>query len=139
MRKETIDKFELYSFAIYLYFYTYLYSYLFEQTLLNLILYSTFGNITLYYFINHNIIKFMTHSYWRNNLNQVSVPQLLTCISNIYLKNNFELITNNNYIKLPISIFINYTISKLYKNEHKDSRNLRFIITLFFSFISFIF
>ena len=139
MRKETIDKFELYSFTIYLYFYGYLYSYLLQQTLLNFILYNTFGNITLYYLINHNIIKFMTHTYWRNNLNEISVPQLLTCVSNIYMRDNFQLILNNNYIILSINIFIDYIINKIYKNEKKESRNLRFIITIFFFFISFIF
>jgi len=139
MRKETIDKFELYSFAIYLYFYAYSYLYLFEQTLLNFILYSIFQNIILNYLINHNIIKFITHTYWRDNLNEISVPQLLTCISNIYLRNNFKLIINNKYIILPINIFIDYVINKIYKNEIKESRNLRFIITIFFFFISFIF
>lgn len=139
MRKETIDKFELYSFTIYLYFYAYSYSYLFQQTLINFILYSTFKNIILQYLINHNIIKFMTHTYWKNNLNEISAPQLFTCISNIYLKNNLELIINNNYIILPINLFIDYIINKIYKNEKKESKNLRFIITIFFFFIGFIF
>jgi len=139
MKKETIDKFELYSFTIYLYFYAYLYSYIFEQTILNFILYSIFENIILHYLINHNIIKFITHTYWRNNLNEISAPQLLTCISNIYLKKKLQLIINNNYIILPINIFINYIIKKIYKNEEKESTNLRFIITIFFFFINFIF
>lgn len=139
MTKETIDKLELYSFTIYLYFYAYAYSYLFQQTFINFILYSIFKNIILHYSINHNIVKFMTHTYWRNNLNEISVPQLLTCISNIYLRNNLQLIINNNYILLPINISIDYIINKIYKNEKKESQNLRFIITIFFFFISFIF
>ena len=139
MTKETVDKIELYSFTIYLYFYGYFYFYIFQQTLINFLLYNIFANIILYYIINHNIIKFITHNYWRNNLNKISMPQLLTCISNIYLRNNFKLIINNNFTILFLNIFIDYIIKKIYKNEKRESTNLRFIITIFFFFIDFIF
>ena len=107
------------------------------MNLLNIIISNLSTNLLLNYFIDHNIIKFISHKYWRNNLNQLSMPQLITCSSHIYLNSSLSLFGNNLYVKSPIYFFIYFMISKMYKNEIKESIYLRFMIIMSFIFLDF--
>ena len=118
----SFDKYEFYSFTIYLYGYGLFYLFIFEQELLKAIFFNFFINYILHYFINHNILKFIGHKYWRTNLKDVAIPQLISCSS--------QLVTYNysNRIMIPVNIMIFYLIDKIYKKEISYSRNLRIII-----------
>ena len=137
--KIILDKYEMYSFTTYLYFYGFFYIYIFEQKFLIAILSIIFSNIIFYYIFNYNFISLICHSYWKNNLNTIAMPQLLSCVSNIMISNN-TLISKHTYvITIPINILLFNFIGTLYKNEIIESRNLRFIITILYFFIRFIF
>jgi hypothetical protein len=133
--KYIIDKFEMYSFTLYLYFYGFFYLYVFEQKFFTAILTSILSNILFYQAFNFSFITLITHTYWKNKLNTIAMPQLLSSVSNIIIyKNKF----NNQYINIivnPLYIFLFYFINKLYNNEISESKNLRFIITILFFFL----
>ena len=57
VNKQLTDSFELYTFAIYLYFFTFFILYTSEQSFLKMILYNSFGNIFLQYTLNYNILN----------------------------------------------------------------------------------
>jgi hypothetical protein len=133
--KYIIDKYEMYSFTIYLYFYGLFYLYVFEQKFFTAILTSILSNILFYQIFNFSFITLITHTYWKNKLNTIAMPQLLSSISNIIIyKNKFDNIYINIMIN-PLYIFIYYFINKVYNNEITESRNLRFIITFLFFFL----
>ena len=141
MTKILTDKYELYSYTIYLYFYAFFYMYLFEYNFFKGLLINIVGNTLFYYVFGYNIISFMCHKYWKNNLNTISMPQLLSCASNIFVHNYIN-IFNNKYdilIILPTNIFLNMTIKNIYKDELIYSTNLRFIILMLFLFFKIIF
>ena len=136
--KFILDKYEMYSFTTYLYFYGFFYLYIFEQKILVIFLSMIFSNVIFYYLFNYNFISLMCHSYWKNNLNTIAMPQLLSCGSNIVIYN--LLINRYTYVvSIPVNILLFKFIGSLYKNEIMESRNLRFIITLLFFFIRSIF
>jgi hypothetical protein len=137
--KFILDKYEMYSYTTYLYFYGFFYLYIFEQKILIAILSIIFSNIIFYYIFNYNFISLMCHSYWKNNLNTIAMPQLLSCASNIIIYNNTFISKYTYVITIPINILLFNFISTLYKNEIIESRNLRFIITILFFFIRIIF
>ena len=130
-----LDKYEMYSFTTYLYFNGFFYLYIFEQNFFTAILISILSNILFYQIFNFNFITLITHTYQKNRLNTIAMPQLLSSISNIIIyKNKFE----NEYINIminPIYILFYYCINKLYINEISESKNLRFIITILFFFL----
>jgi len=137
--KLILDKYEMYSFTTYLYFYGFLYLYILEQKFLIAILSIIFSNIIFYYMFSYNFISLMCHLYWKNNLNTIAMPQLLSCASNIMICNNTFISNNTFVITIPIDILLFYFIGEFYKNEIIESKNLRFIITILFFFIRFIF
>jgi len=137
--KIILDKYEMYSFTTYLYFYGFFYIYIFEQKFLIAILSIIFSNIIFYYIFNYNFISLICHSYWKNNLNTIAMPQLLSCVSNIMISNNIFISRHTYVITIPINILLFNFIGTLYKNEIIESRNLRFIITILYFFIRFIF
>ena len=106
---KNIDKYEFYSYVIYMYGYGFFYLFIFEQKFLKALFFNLFINFTLNYTIDHNIIKFITHKYWKNN-----------------------------YITIPINLFIFYLIDKIYNKEIPYSRNLRLIILGLFILSKFI-
>lgn len=128
--KEVIDKYELYSFSIYLYLYGFFYLFIFEQTLIKGLLINILSNFFTYYLINYNIISLIKHKYWRENLTDIAMPQLITCTTNI-----ISYSTLNIYFIIPIDIIVYLLIRKVYKNEISYSKNLRFIACILF-FIS---
>ena len=139
--KQLTDKYELYSYSTYLYFYAFFYIYLFEYNFLQGLLINIVGNTFFYYMFGYNILTFMRHKYWKYNLNTISVPQLLSCASNIVV-HNYVNIFDNKYdilIIVPLSIFSNIMIKNMYKDEISYSRNLRFIIAMIFLFFRIIF
>ena len=139
--KQLTDKYELYSYSTYLYFYAFFYIYLFDYNFLQGLLINIVGNTFFYYMFGYNILTFMRHKYWKYNLNTISVPQLLSCASNIVVHNYIN-IFNNKYdilIIVPLSIFSNIMIKSMYKDEVSYSRNLRFIISMIFLFFRIIF
>ena len=83
-----INKYELYSYIIYLYFYTFLYEYIFQQTIFKGLVINIFGNILFYKICNYNIFSLLVHKYWKENLNTIAMPQLLSCISNTLIVRN---------------------------------------------------
>lgn len=128
--KEFIDKFELYSFSIYLYMYGFFYLFVFEQTFFKGLLINILFNVFSYNLINYNIIYFLQHKYWKKNLTNIAMPQLLTCATNITLYSTIE--KNNMYIIIPIEILFYYLLKNIYKDEISYSKNLRFIISIIF-------
>ena len=139
--KYVLDKYEMYSFTLYLYFYGFFYLYIFEQKFLIAILSAIFGNIIFYYLFKYNFISLMCHKYWKSNLNNIAMPQLLTCLSNITIYSN-TFINNTKYVYIiitPINILLFYFINNMYKNEIIESKNLRFIVTVLFIFIKIFF
>jgi hypothetical protein len=120
------DKYEFYSFTLYLYCYGIFYLFIFEQTLIQAIFMNFFINFLLTYTINHNIIHFVTHKYWKKNLNDIAMPQFISCISGLVTYNY------NNYLSIPINIIIYNIIIKIYKKEIRYSKNLRIILLFLF-------
>ena len=123
-----IDIFELYSFSIYLYSYGYFYNFILDQSFTKGIIINIFFNFLTYYFFKYNIFTFISHSYWIKNKNTIAVPQLLSCLSNIFCNKLFD----NSLIDLPINFILQYSISNVYKNENKYSNNLRFLFLSFY-------
>ncbi len=139
--KQFTDKYELYSYTTYLYFYAFFYIYLFEYNLLQGLLINIVGNAFFHYIFGYNVITFMGHKYWHHNLNTISMPQLLSCASNIVIY-NYVNIFDNKYdiiIMLLLNIFSNGMIKSMYKNEISYSKNLRFIVGMIFLFFRIIF
>lgn len=132
--KEIIDKYELYSFSIYLYLYGFFYLFIFEQTLIKGLIINILSNFFTYYLINYNIISLIKHKYWRENLTDIAMPQLITCTTNIITYS-----TLNIYFIIPIDIIVYLLIRKVYKNEISYSKNLRFIICILFFISKFFF
>ena len=122
------DKYELYSFAIYLYLYGFIYEYIFEQYFLKGLFLNFLINISSYFIFNYTILSFIRHKYWQSNLKDIAMPQLINSASNIILYSNFDII----YITIPSNILLYLFIEYTYKNEIKYSKNLRFIINIIF-------
>lgn len=135
------DKYELYSYSIYLYLYALFYMFVFEQTFFNGLLINIFGNGLLYYFFNHNVFSLITHSYMKNHLLTIAMPQLLTCSTNILVTTKLHFFNNKNdlFIILPLNYLSYHFIKNMYKNEFSQSLNLRFILIMIFLFVRFIF
>jgi len=127
------DIYELYSFIIYLYGYGYFYSYIFCQPLVKGLFINISANLFSNYLLNTNIFKFITHNYWKNNLNSIAMPQLLSFLINIITSN--DIISSNIIIIMPINIFLNHLISKMYINEINYSKNIRYLLLLIYLFI----
>lgn len=135
------DIFELYSFITYLYFYSYFYSSIIKHSFLNFTLINIIGNLVTHYFLNYNILTFVSHTYWKKNLSTVAMPHLINSIKNIYV-NQYITFFKNNYdylILIPSDIFVFYFIKKYYKNEDKNSKNIRYLISFLFFIVKFIF
>jgi hypothetical protein len=127
------DKYEFYSFSFYLYSYCFFYLFIFEQTLIRAIFMNFLINIILNYSINHNIIYFITHKYWKHNLSDIAMPQLISCVSTVVTYNY------NKYLMILLNIIIYYFIKQVYKKEIKYSRNLRIILLFLFFILKIIF
>jgi hypothetical protein len=127
------DIYELYSYIIYLYGYGYFYSYIFNQSLVKGLFINISANLFSNYLLNTNIFKFVTHNYWKNNLNNIAMPQLLSSLINIVT--SYDMISSNIIIVMPINIFLNHLISKIYINEINYSKNIRYILLFLFLFI----
>jgi hypothetical protein len=122
--KYVLDKYEMYSFTIYLYFYGFFYLYIFKQPILVAIFLASFSDIIIYYFLKYTFISLLFHSYWKNNFNTIAMPQLLLCLTNIFIYNyNYTYIIN-----IPIHILLGICINTVYYNEIIESKNLRYII-----------
>lgn len=128
INNESIDKYELYSFGIYLYLYVFIYNYIFSQTFVRSILFNILINMGSYFIFDYSIISFIRHKYWHNNLKSIAMPQLINGASNMVLYSNF----NSIYITIPSNILIYFLIINMYKNEIKYSKNLRFVINIIF-------
>jgi hypothetical protein len=128
------DKFELYSFSIYLYFYAFFYMFIYNNTFFNGLLINLMGNYLFNYLFNYNILSFIGHNYWKYNLNTIAMPQLITCSTNIIILNHFYYFNNYNdfILILPFNYLLNYSIKKMYKNEINYSKNLRFVLIFLF-------
>jgi hypothetical protein len=123
-----LDKYELYSFCIEMYTLVFFYLFISDLSFIKLFIVNLLGNIFFHYIFNFNIIKLLTHNYWRSNLHEIAMPQLITCCSTLLILNNFKILNNYSYIIFPSNILLNYFISKFYKNEIRESINLRIII-----------
>ena len=62
------------------------------------------------------------NQFLRNNLNDIAMPQLISCSSQLLTY------TYNNYITIPVNLFIFYLIDKIYKREIVYSRNIRVVL-----------
>ena len=133
--KYILDKYEMYSFTIYMYLYGFFYLYILEQRFLIAILTTILSNILFYRIFNFNFISLICHSYWKRNLNTIAMPQLLSCASNIIIYNNRF---NNEYINImivPSHILFYYLVNSIYSNEITESKILRFIAAILFFFL----
>ena len=135
------DILELYSFAIYLHFYSFFYLFIFKQSFLEMIFINILSNLGFYYLFNYNIINFIKHDYWKKRMLDIALPQTISTMSNIMIYTRLEIIGNNydyTFI-LPSNLLIYYIIKKFFKNEINESKNLRYMQTLLFFFIKFLF
>jgi hypothetical protein len=129
-----IDKYELYSFIIYLYFYVIFYEFTFQQTFLKGCCINIFGNILFYKICNYNIFSLLIHKYWKEKINTIAMPQLLSCITNtLIIKNDFLI---PSYITYLASYYI---IKNMYPNELLESKQIRFTITAVFFIVDLFF
>ncbi len=133
IEKEDIDKYEFYSFSIYIYSYGLFYLFIFEESFIRAIFLSILANIMSNYIFSHNIIKLLTHKYWRNNLNDIAMPQLISISTQLLTKNY------SNYIIVPSNLIIYFFIKKIYKDEINYSFNLRIILLFIFFLYRFLF
>lgn len=133
------DKYELYSFSIYLYLYGFFYLFIFEQTLIKGLLINILTNIFSFYMFKHNFIMFLRHKYWRENITDIAMPQLINCATNITIYSTLKMSFYYNIAILSFTDILTYLLIKsMYKNEINYSKNLRFIINIIF-FILFLF
>ena len=136
------DKYEFYSFVIYLYFFTYFYLYVLTESLFYLITFNIIGNAITNYTMNFNIFTLVSHNYWKNNLNTIAMPQLLSTLSTIIINDKLMFFNKpfyNTLIILPLNILVYKFISNMYKNEINISKNFRIISNIIFLGINFIF
>lgn len=127
------DKYELYSFSIYLYLYGFFYLFIFEQTLIKGLLINILTNIFSFYIFKYNFISFLRHKYWRENLTDIAMPQLINCATNITIYSTLNISYNYNILILSFTDILTYLLIKnMYKNEINYSKNLRFIINILF-------
>lgn len=122
-----IDKFELYTFCFEMYSLLFFYLLISDLSFIKLFVVNIFGNMGFHYIFNFNIIKFLRHNYWISHLNDIALPQLMSCTSNIlihYYYNDYR------YIIIPTNLLLNYFIITIYKDEVSESRNLRILITI---------
>ena len=63
VNQQLTDSYELYSFAIYLYFFAYFILYTSEQSFLKMLFSNIIGNIFLEYILNYNVVRFIGHNY----------------------------------------------------------------------------
>ena len=122
-----IDKFELYTFCFELYTLLFFYLFISDLSFIKLFIINILGNFGFHYIFNFNIIKFLRHHYWTSHLNDIALPQLISCASNILINNYC---TDYQYIIIPSNIALNYFIITIYKDEISESRNLRILITI---------
>lgn len=133
------DKYELYSFSIYLYLYGFFYLFIFEQTLIKGLLINIITNIFSFYMFKYNFIMFLRHKYWRENITDIAMPQLINCATNITIYSTLKISFYYNIAILSFTDILTYLLIKsMYKNEINYSKNLRFIINIIF-FILFLF
>ena len=133
------DKYELYSFSIYLYLYGFFYLFIFEQTLIKGLLINIITNIFSFYMFKYNFIMFLRHKYWRENITDIAMPQLINCATNITIYSTLKISFYYNIVILSFADILTYLLIKsMYKNEINYSKNLRFIINIIF-FILFLF
>lgn len=127
------DKYEFYSFSLYLYLYGFFYLFIFNQNLLKIIFINIFFNVLTTYSLNHNIFVLIKHNYWKNNLNDIALPQLISCSTSLITYDY------NYYLMIPINTITYLFIEKFYKKENRYSKNLRIILMFLFFISKFIF
>jgi hypothetical protein len=132
--EKRIDKLELNTFIIYLYFYVNLYSFIVRYSYFRIFFITISSNIFSYYYFNYNTLTFVCHLYWRNNIKEIAMPQLISCLSNIIIYRNEKSVYS--YFLYFITFL---TINFMYINEIKESRNSRFFLMLFYFFLTFVF
>jgi len=126
--KHITDSYELYSFVTYLYFFAYFHQCLLQLSFLKLIMTDLIGNIFFYYIFNYNFYSFLKHNYWKHQLDNISMPQLISCASNMLVNKN----ANSYLYIIPINYFTYRIISYMYKKEDYRSKNIRFAIAMLF-------
>ena len=129
-KENNIDIFELYSFTSYLYLYGIFFLFVFEQPFLKCILINIFCNVFSYYTLNFNILTFLKHNYWRKNLKEVAMPQLISCGTNLTIYSSFK--NDNIYISILMNGLLHYLLKQMYKDELRYSKNLRLLIGFIF-------
>ena len=132
MKNTNIDIYELYSFSIYLHFYGFFYLFVFEQTFIKSLLINILLNLFTFFMFKYNFITFLGHKYWRQNLTDIAMPQLINSISNITLSSILDKGSYNILILSSCDILLYFLIKNMYKDEISYSKNLRFIINIIF-------
>lgn len=129
-KENNIDIFELYSFTSYLYLYGIFFLFVFEQPFLKFILINIFCNVFSYYTLNFNFLTFLKHNYWRKNLKEIAMPQLISCGTNLTIYSSFK--NDNVYISILMNGLLHYLLKQMYKDELRYSKNLRLLIGFIF-------
>ena len=122
-----INKYELYSFTVYLYLNVFFYSYFLKYNLYNFFILSFGANLITNYLLKFNIFTLIRHKYLKENFNTIVLPQFLTCLINININT-----CSNYYIIIPINLINFYYLKNIFKEEYRYSFNLRYLITLSF-------
>ena len=121
------DKYELYSFMIYLYLNEFIYIYAYHCSWIYMIFIHVSINILTYSLYRYTIFHLLNHPYWKYHLYDIVIPHVITSISNIIILYYFVPVIYSILYHLSIEFFLwNY-----YSNELSISKNIRLLSTIF--------
>ena len=141
MTKKSTDIIELYSYCIFLNLNSNLINYTILNPNINFfkgMIYIILINLITKFSIKYSALDIIFHKYWKNNLKSIVMPQILysggLIIMNDVVK-EYEYL-NNIYIKILMTIGINYFIRNSYVNELYDSLIFRYNYSIIYFFMT---
>lgn len=141
MTKKSTDIIELYSYCIFLNLNSNLINYTILNPNINFfkgMIYIILINLITKFSIKYSALDIIFHKYWKNNLKSIVMPQIIysggLIIMNDVVK-EYEYL-NNIYIKILMTIGINYFIRNSYVNELYDSLIFRYNYSIIYFFMT---
>ena len=137
MTKKSTDIIELYSYCIFLNLNSNLINYTILNPNINFfkgMIYIILINLITKFSIKYSALDIIFHKYWKNNLKSIVMPQILYSCGLIIMNDvvkEYEYL-NNIYIKILMTIGINYFIRNSYVNELYDSLIFRYNFSILY-------
>ena len=141
MTKKSTDIVELYSYGIFLNLNLNLINYTILNSNINFfkgIIYIILINLFTKFAIKYSILDIIFHKYWKYNLKTIVMPNIIYSGSLIIMNDlmlEYEYL-NNIYMKILITIGINYFIKNSYVNELEDSLIFRYNYSIIYFFVT---